>query len=159
MGRLMFQVSDFREHQDCGPIIADKIWQAWWRNAGHSLADVERHLTEIANGRLLPMAVVAHDREGYAGSAFIIHSDLDERPQYGPWIAALWVEAAKRKRGVGRALVAEAAKAARNLGHAEAYVCCARELERFYSDLGWTVIEQAVGKNGLSILKLNLVSS
>ncbi len=152
----MFQFSDFREHQDYGPIIADRIWKAWWRSAGHSLSDVERHLKEIVNGRPLPLAAVAHDAEGYAGSAFIIHSDLEERPQLSPWVAAVWVEATKRRRGVGRALVVEAAKAARMLGYANAYICCSQELERFYSKIGWRVVEQTVGANHLSILKLNL---
>ena len=107
-----FQISDFREHQHYGPIIADRVWNAWWRNAGLPLADVERHMIEMADDRPLPMAVVAHNDHGYLGSAFLIHSDMEERPQYSPWVAAVWVEASERKRGVGRALIAEAAKIA-----------------------------------------------
>ena len=125
-----FRISDFREHQHYGSTIADRVWNAWWRNAGHPASDVERHLIEMADDRPLPMALVAHNDHGYLGSAFLIHSDMEERPQYSPWVAAVWVEAAERKRGVGRALVAEAAKTARALGYRTTYICCRRELER-----------------------------
>ena len=92
-----FQISDFREHQRYGSTIADSVWNAWWKNAGRALSDVERHLTEMADDRPLPMALVAHDDDGYLGSAFLIHSDMEERPQYSPWVAAVWVEASARK--------------------------------------------------------------
>ena len=97
-----FQISDFREQQCYGAIIADRVWNAWWRNTGRPVSDVERHMFEMADDRPLPMAVVAHNEHGYLGSAFLIHSDMEERPQYRPWVAAVWVEAAERKRGVGR---------------------------------------------------------
>ena len=151
-----FQISDFREHQHCGSTIADRVWNAWWKNAGLPLSDVERHMVEMADERPLPMAIVAHDNRGYLGSTFLIHSDMEERPQYSPWVAALWVEAAERKRGVGRALIAEAAKIARSLGYQVIYICCRPELERFYSSIGWKIVEEAAGANRLSVLKLDL---
>ena len=152
-----FQISDFREHQDYGQIIADRVWNAWWKNAGLPLADVQRHMIEMADERPLPMAVVAHSDHRYLGSAFLIHSDMEEQPQCGPWVAAVWVEASERKRGLGRALIAEAAKIAGSLGHRAAYICCHPDLEGFYSGIGWQVIEQAVGANRLSVFKRVLV--
>jgi GNAT superfamily N-acetyltransferase len=151
-----FRISDFRVHQHYGSTIADRVWNAWWRNAGHPVSDVERHMIEMADDRPLPMALVAHNDRGYLGSAFLIHSDMEERPELSPWVAALWVEAAARKRGVGRALVADAAKTAAALGYPVAYLCCRPELEGFYSEIGWTIIEQAVGAKGLSALRLDL---
>jgi hypothetical protein len=41
-------------------------------------SDVKRHMID---GRSLPMALVAHNDHGYLGSAFLIHSDMEERPQ------------------------------------------------------------------------------
>jgi predicted N-acetyltransferase YhbS len=155
---LTFQISDFREQQRYGAIIADRVWNAWWRNAGRSVSDVERHVVEMAHDHPLPMAVVAHDDHGYLGSAFLIHSDMEERPQYSPWVAAVWVEAAERRRGVGRALIAEAAKIAGSLGYRVVYICCRQELEGFYSRIGWQVVEQDAGAKRLSILKLDLAA-
>ena len=151
-----FQISDFREHQHYGLTIADRVWNAWWKSAGLSLSDVERHMIEMADERPLPMAVVAHDDRGYLGSAFLIHSDMEERPQLSPWVAAVWVEPSERKRGVGRALIAEAAKIASSVGYRAVYICCRPELESFYSRIGWWVVEQAAGAKRLSVLKLDL---
>ena len=152
-----FQISDFREHQDYGPIIAERVWNAWWRNAGREVSDVARHMIEMADDRPLPMAVVAHADRGYLGSAFLIHSDMEERPQYSPWVAAVWVEAPERKSGVGSALIAEAAEIAGALGYRAAYICCRQELEGFYSRIGWKIIEHAVGARRRSVLKLDLL--
>ena len=152
-----FQISDFREHQHYGQLIADRVWNAWWKNAGLPLADVQRHMIEMADERPLPMAVVAHNNNGYLGSAFLIHSDVEERPRYSPWVAAVWVEASERKRGVGRALTAEAARIAGSLGYRAAYICCHPDLEGFYAGIGWQVIEQAACANRLSVLKRVLV--
>ena len=153
-----FQISDFREHQHYGSTIADRVWNAWWKSAGRPVSDVERHMLEMADDRPLPMAVVAHNERRYLGSAFLIHSDMEERSQYSPWVAAVWVETAERKRGVGRALIGEAAKIAGFLGYRAAYICCRPELERFYSAIGWKIIEQAAGAKRLSVLKLDLVA-
>ena len=112
----------------------------------------------MAHDHPLPMAVVAHDDHGYLGSAFLIHSDMEERPQYSPWVAAVWVEAAERRRGVGRALIAEATKIAGSLGYRVVYICCRQELEGFYSRIGWQVVEQAAGAKRLSVLKLDLAA-
>jgi len=152
-----FQISDFREYQHYGSTIADRVWNTWWRNAGRPVSDVERHMAEMADDRPLPMAVVAHGDHGYLGSAFLIHSDMEERPQYSPWVAAVWVEAAERKRGIGRALIAEAASTAASLGYRAAYICCRRDLEGFYVRTGSTIIEQAVGAKSLSVLRFDLM--
>jgi GNAT superfamily N-acetyltransferase len=153
-----FQVSDFREHQRYGPTIADRVWNAWWKKAGLPLSNVESHMIEMAEERPLPMAIVAHDERGYLGSAFLIHSDMEERRQYSPWVAAVWVEASERKRGVGRALVIEGARMAASLGYRAAYICCRPELEMFYLSIGFELVEQGAGANRLSVLKLDLVN-
>ncbi|MEJ7011468.1 GNAT family N-acetyltransferase [Sinorhizobium meliloti] len=35
----------------------------------------------------------------------MIENDLDDRPQYTPWIAALWVEPDMRRRGIAAKLM------------------------------------------------------
>nr|WP_244564045.1 GNAT family N-acetyltransferase [Ensifer aridi] len=58
----------------------------------------------------LPFGLVAHEGATYLGSALIISCDLAERPQYAQWVAAVWVDADHRRRGIGRALVRRAAE-------------------------------------------------
>ncbi|MDP9813950.1 putative N-acetyltransferase YhbS [Rhizobium tibeticum] len=146
------QVSDYRECQVFGPIIADRIWNAWWKDAGLHLSDVTHHLTEMGDDRPLPSALVAHDDSGYLGSAFLIDCDMEQRKQYKPWIAALWVEETARNRGIGRALVERASKAAVDLGYDVSYICCHNDLEDFYTAFGWKVIERGAGPHNLSVL-------
>jgi predicted N-acetyltransferase YhbS len=150
----MLRITDFRDYQNYGSIIADRVWNAWWKNAGQPLSAVEFHMTEMANESSLPTALVAHDNQGYVGSAFVISCDLKERPQYSPWIAAVWVEQTKRSSGIGSALVIEAVRTARLLGFPETYICCLQHLEGFYKAIGFTLIEQNVGARSLSVLRM-----
>lgn len=148
----MYQISDYRNHQVFGPVIADRIWNAWWKDAGLNLSDVTHHLTEMVAGHSLPIALVAHDEGSYLGSTFLIDCDLDERQQYKPWVAAVWVEEGERKRGVGRSLVEAASKTAAELGYPISYICCHQELEPFYTAFGWSVLEHGVGPHKLTVL-------
>jgi GNAT superfamily N-acetyltransferase len=154
----MFRIADFRDCQSYGSIVADRVWNAWWKSAGQPLSAVEFHMTEMANASPLPTALVAYDDEGFVGSAFVIGCDLEERAQYIPWIAAVWVEPTKRKRRVGSALVAEAVKTARLLGYPETYICCVQRLEGFYAAIGFTLIEQNVGAHRLSVLRMATIA-
>ena len=63
----MFQISDYRDHQSFGPVIADRVWNAWWKDAGLAVSDVTHHLTEMVD----EMAVedCAQDRTDAGGSA------------------------------------------------------------------------------------------
>ncbi|EHK78899.1 GCN5-like N-acetyltransferase [Sinorhizobium meliloti CCNWSX0020] len=54
-------------------------------------------------------------------------------------MAAVWVEAEHRGRGIGRALVRRAAEVAFDLGHEIAYLCALPEKRSFYEGLGWRV--------------------
>lgn len=47
----------------------------------------------------IPFCLVAEEGGVYIGSVLVIENDLDARPDYTPWIAALWVEPHARKRG------------------------------------------------------------
>ena len=75
----------------------------------------------------------------------MIASDLEERPHLTPWVAAVWVEEAARRRGVGAALVNRAAEDCFALGITRAYLCARPRMTRYYEGLGWTVIERNVG--------------
>jgi GNAT superfamily N-acetyltransferase len=150
----MFQILDFRDCQHHGSIIADRVWNAWWKSAGQPLSAVEFHMTEMADDAPLPMALVAQDDEGYVGSAFVIRCDLQERAHYSPWIAAVWVDPPKRRRGAGSALVVEGAKTARLLGYPEAYICCLQRLETFYEAIGFSLVERNAGAHSLSVLRI-----
>jgi GNAT superfamily N-acetyltransferase len=102
---MPFTISDLRQRPAFFDSVADRIWQAWWKADGHPLDYITVRLRENLSAAPIPFALVAHDAEGFLGTASVIASDLAERPHLTPWIAAVWVEPQARRRGVGAALV------------------------------------------------------
>src|ERR1700687_4196976 len=102
MGAAMpFAISDLRQCPEFFDIVADRIWQAWWKADGHPLDYISGRLRENMNATPIPFALVAHDGKSFLGTASVIASDLPERPQLTPWVAAVWVEAHARRGGGG----------------------------------------------------------
>ena len=94
---------------------------------------------------------MAYDGERYLGSALGIASDLDARPHYTPWVAAVWVEPAYRGRDVGRSLVASAAQSLFEQAFQRIYLCARASRHDFYARQGWVPIEHDVGKKRLTV--------
>jgi N-acetylglutamate synthase-like GNAT family acetyltransferase len=148
---LAFDIADLRHCPEFFDAVADRIWQAWWKPHGHPLAYIRDRLRENMEPRSIPLALVAHEDGHFLGTASVIASDLAERPQLTPWVAAVWVEPQARRRGVGAALVDRAAQACFALGIDRAYLCARPERADFYQRLGWTRIERDVGPVHLDV--------
>ena len=114
---------------------------------------ISGRLAENMNAEPIPLALVAHKGERFLGTASLIASDLDERPQFSPWVAAVWVEPDARRHGIGAALVDQATNAAFSLGFARVYLCARRERLDFYRRLGWNRIEENVGPLALDVYR------
>lgn len=78
-------VVDLRERPEFASIIADRVWRAWWEPKGYTIAFVENLVQQHLNVEPVPLALVAHDGGTFLGTASVIASELDERPQYTPW--------------------------------------------------------------------------
>jgi len=148
---MSFTISDLRQCPEFFDIVADRIWQAWRRDGGHPLDYISDRLRDSVNATPIPFALVAHDGKSFLGTASVIASDLPERPQLTPWVAAVWVEAQARRRGVGGALVNRAALDCFALNVARAYLCARPQRAAFYERLGWSPIERDVGPHRLSV--------
>src|SRR5260370_3379162 len=122
---LSFTISDLRQCPEFFDIVADRIWQAWWRADGHPLDYISGRLRENMNATSIPFALVAHDGETFLGTAPVIASDLAERPQFTPWVAAGLGEPQARRRGVGGGRVNRAALGWVRLGVRRRYQCVA----------------------------------
>ncbi len=148
---MPFTISDLRQCPKFFDIVAERIWQAWWRDDGHPLDYISRRLRENMNATPIPFALAAHDGKSFLGTASVIASDLPERPQLTPWVAAVWVEPRARRRGVGGALVNRATLDCFALNVARAYLCARPQRTAFYERLGWSSIERDVGPHRLSV--------
>ncbi|BCP55387.1 N-acetyltransferase [Kaistia sp. 32K] len=130
--------------------IADRMWHAWWKESGAPLAAVLGHLREFKTDAI-PLGLVAHREDEFVGSALLIDNDLDDRPQYSPWLAALWVEPEARSRGVAVELSERIVAEAAALGHDKIYLCAVPEKAAYYAARGWSEIEREVGPHELVV--------
>lgn len=148
---VTFAISDLRERPEFFDTIADRIWKAWWKRHGVLPAYIETRLRENLVRPGIPLALVAHEGARFLGTASLIASDFDERPQYTPWVAAVWTEPEARGRGVGRSLIARACDEGFGLGHDRVYLCAAPARSTYYEALGWQLLEEAVGPLELTV--------
>jgi GNAT superfamily N-acetyltransferase len=89
----------------------------------------------------IPTALIAHEGDTFIGTVSVILCDEETRPQYTPWVAALWVEPEYRRRGIGAALVEKAAAFAFQSGADWVYLLSGPHRRAFYEGLGWSVLE------------------
>jgi N-acetylglutamate synthase-like GNAT family acetyltransferase len=146
-----FVISDLRQCPEFFDAVADRIWQAWWRADGYPLDYISGRLRENLEATPIPFALVAHDGEAFLGTTSVIASDLAERPQLTPWVAAVWVEPPARGRGVGGALVNRATQDCFALGVGRVYLYALPQRSTFYEGLGWIPIERDVGPHRQSV--------
>ena len=148
---MRFTISDLRRQPQFFDIVADRIWQAWWQPNGVPRDYIVTGLTENMANTPIPFALVAHEGERFLGTSSVIASDLEQRPQLTPWVAAVWVEENARQRGVGAALVGRATDDCFALGEKRVYLCARARMAGFYERLGWTMIERGVGPRELDV--------
>ena len=148
---MPFTISDLRQCPEFFDTVANRIWQAWWKDDGNPLDYISGRLRENTNATPIPFALVAHDGKSFLGTASVIASDLPDRPQLTPWVAAVWVEAQARRRGVGSALVNRAALDCFARGVGRAHLCARPQRTAFYERLRLASIEREVGPHRLSV--------
>ena len=106
------------------------------------IARLQTHLQKQA----IPTTFIACDEDELLGSAALVTSDLDIRPKLTPWLASVFVAPAARTRGVGSSLVQRVMQEARTLGVPRLYLFTL-DREKFYTSLGWRLLERAIYKN------------
>jgi N-acetylglutamate synthase-like GNAT family acetyltransferase len=160
MGTAMrsFTISDLRQRPEFFHTVADRIWQGWWKADGHPLDYISGRLRENLSATPIPFALVAHHGETFLGTASVIASDFAERPQFTPWVAAVWVDPQARQHGAGAALVDRAAQDCFALGVSRVFLCARPPLTPYYERLGWTAIEREIGQHRMSVLIRNAVN-
>jgi predicted N-acetyltransferase YhbS len=150
-----FTICDLRTRPEFFDTVADRIWQAWWKRHGVSEAYIVGRLRENMHGSGLPIALVAHRSDEFLGTASLLQSDLDERPQYTPWVAAVWTELSARRQGIAPALIERACTEAFSRDHGRVYLCAAPPRRAYYESLGWTSVEEGLGALELIVFVRN----
>ena len=101
------------------------------------------------------MTFVAMSGKSLLGSASLVPQDLKVRQELSPWMDTVFVAPEYRKKGVGSALVNRVVLEAGRLNIETLYLFTP-DKEKFYTALGWLVIERII-YNGeqQSIMKIH----
>ncbi|MBZ6078787.1 GNAT family N-acetyltransferase [Microvirga puerhi] len=145
-------ICDLRERQDFVDIVADRVWRAFWKEQGHPLSLLRDLVQKSLGDDPIPTTFVAYAGDHFLGTVSLIACDEETRPQYTPWIAALWVEPDHRARGIGEALVETAFRSAWGESFPRAYLLSREKRQAFYEKRGWVVRERNIPKPGMNIL-------
>ena len=89
----------------------------------------------------VPTVVVALEDGALRGSAMLLASDMDTRPDLTPWLAGVYVVAGHRRRRYGSALVRRIEAEAEAVGIERLYLYTPDMMD-FYAQLGWAPDER-----------------
>ncbi|MCW3473152.1 GNAT family N-acetyltransferase [Limobrevibacterium gyesilva] len=124
------------DRPDLVPVIAKWLWHEWGRREGRTLASTTAWLQR-------PMAALGPEQvfillaEGApAGTASLVHDDLDERRELTPWLASVYVPEAYRGRGYAARLVRRVEAACMEAGIATLWLHT-EHAAALYARLGW----------------------
>ncbi|WP_243368151.1 GNAT family N-acetyltransferase [Microvirga solisilvae] len=145
-------ISDLRDVPHFAQVVAERIWRAFWKDEGHPLELLTGLVQESFESGPIPTAFVAHEGERFLGTVSVIANDEEKRPQYTPWVAALWVEPEARRNGIGAALVQKATEFSFGTGAPRIYLLSRERRRAYYEGLGWTMLEADILEPGLHVL-------
>lgn len=146
---ITMEISTLKNQPFFADTVADRGWHAWWTQSGVPLTQYRAHFDPMIEGKGVPFCLVAHEGDVYLGSVLVIEDDLDDRPQYTPWIAALWVEPEWRRQGIAAKLIAAARAEALRYGQSSCYLCATPDKSPYYLAQGFKQIEDDV--SGLTV--------
>jgi GNAT superfamily N-acetyltransferase len=135
------QIGYLADHQEFIPTLAEWHFREWaYLRRGDSVENRISILRERSGRTELPITFVASSGRDLLGSAMLIASDMDTRPELSPWLAGVFVAPEHRRTGVGRALVDHAVRKATELGFGTLYLFTP-SAQDFFLRLGWHIIE------------------
>lgn len=101
--------------------------------------DRVRRMQAYLNASFIPSTFVAID-SSVIGSAAIIESDMETRPQLSPWLASVYVTPDNRRHGIGSKLVNHVIKQAGQNNIPKLFLFTPDQ-QSFYQRLGWEEYE------------------
>ena len=136
------QLSECPEHLLA---VGSWIYEQWWKRSNNSVEVVLRWLRCHTEKDRVPFTVVALAEVNPIGSCSVIESDCVHRPQYTPWVAAVYVKPEFRARGVASGILREAARIAARAPVEGLYIDCLEKTAPVYEKSGWRILEREVG--------------
>lgn len=144
MSEPAYDIVDLGDVPHFSDIVADRLWHAWWADDGHSLADVRIALRGVVEASGYPFTLVAIRGEQFLGTVTSIMDDIGARPDWGPCLAALWVEPEARGRGIAEAMSGELMQRLVALDFERVYLSAKPKMRTYYLLRGWTMIDSDI---------------
>lgn len=110
-------------------------------NPGETLDDRVARLERHAADDEVPLTWVASRAGVLLGSASLVVSDMETKPELTPWLASVFVAPEHRREGVGSLLVNQVKCEAADRGFPRLFLFTP-DREAFYERLGWVVVER-----------------
>jgi len=136
------QLSECPEHTEA---VANWIFRQWWSRRHDSVEIVLGWLRTHTEKDKVPYTVVALVSGIPVGSCSVIENDCVHRPQYSPWVAAVFVKPEMRHLGIASIILQEAAAIARRADVKGLYIDCLAATAPLYEKNGWNLYEREVG--------------
>lgn len=151
-----YSISNMKSRPQFSAIIAQRIWRAWWQPKDYTQEFIQELVNENLTSNTLPTALVAHRGEIFLRTISLINNDMECRPEYTPWVAALWIEEDCRRQGIGDALLSAVCDTAAQNGFRDIYLCATADKHHYYSSRSWQLLEEEI--DGLNIYQRKLTS-
>jgi GNAT superfamily N-acetyltransferase len=136
------QIAYLIEHIDYLPELARLHFEEWsYLRPDETLAERTARLRARCGRRAIPSVVIALEGEELLGSAMLVASDMQTRPELTPWLAGVFVRPGHRGKGIGTRLVERIEEEARALNTAILYLYT-ESAESLYERLGWRLMER-----------------
>lgn len=125
-------------------------------NPGGSLEKRIEKMRGYLGSELVPSTFI-YKRDGQlAGSAAIVVSDMDSRPELTPWLASVFVAPEFRRQGMGSRLVEHVMMQARRASIERLYLFTPDRAD-FYQKLGWTrMAEELYRGHRVTVMQVSL---
>ena len=144
------------EKRELLPQVASLLHTEWGSlYPGSGIETRVRRLESYLNVDRIPFTLVAIEGDELLGTASAIESDMASHPEWGPWLASVYVLPLRRGEGIGAALVHEVAARSASFGAKKLYLWTEKG-ESLYGSQGWKTIahEEYKGREVRIMLKL-----
>ena len=135
------RITYLRDHPNYVGTVAEWLFSEFFHLNPASVEQRMKVLRQSGRNQI-PTTVVAIDESQILGTASLIESERGSgREDLSPWLARVYVDPEHRRKGVGASLVRRIVQEARLLEQPTLYLYTTDQ-ERFYSELGWSVLER-----------------
>lgn len=140
-------IVDLRQEPQHLDTLAQWHFAEWsYLNPGESLAQRQQRMHSYLAEETIPSTYVYRHEGQLAGSAAIVHHDMDTHGELSPWLASVYVKPELRGKGIGSQLVRQIMRVAAESGIKELFLFTDGG-KNFYARLGWTVWAEETYRN------------